>query len=83
MSKELFQALCDTGYEPRSYSGRAMYGQRCIGVALDGQSALWHMAQALGLAECGISAPLTDSLGLGIIAYWPDERWLEDFNEGD
>ena len=34
-AKEFRQLLEDAGYEPRSYSGRGMVGEYCIGVTTD------------------------------------------------
>lgn len=60
------------GYEPRSYSGRGMYGKQCLGVDLP---KIAHLVK-LG----GVPLPTTDSMGLGIIAYWPNVPPPEDEN---
>ena len=76
-SQELIDALQDAGYEPRSYSGRNMYGARCVGVTLANTGMMWEMGHKI--ARGGEwSAPRTDSMSLGIIAYWPDINWPED-----
>ena len=78
MFQELYDALCDLGYEPRCYSGRYMYGEKCLAVELNNPSALWNLAQALSRCDIEIDAPKTDSLGFhGIIAYWPSIKWEE------
>lgn len=73
---DLIRALEEAGYEPRSYSGRGMYGKSCVGCELDADAELWTLA-------CEVSArsddtpprPHTDSLGLGLIVYWPRFEW--------
>lgn len=61
-AQKLIDAIKKTGREPRSYSGRFMYGKRCIGVNLD------HIGDADGLPLKGSAM---DSMGMGIILYWP------------
>jgi hypothetical protein len=55
-----------------------MFGARCVGIALDSDSDLWNIAQTFARAELNVPAPLTDSLGRGIIAYWPSVKWPEN-----
>lgn len=61
-AQKLINAIRAAGHEPTSYSGRGMYGRYCIGVSLD------HINDADGLPLKGSN---TDSLGRGIILYWP------------
>lgn len=75
---ELIDALYQANCEPRSYSGRAMFGERCVGIALDSDSELWRVAQSLASRDIFIGGPRTDSLGMGIIAYWPGVKWPEE-----
>lgn len=78
-SQEFIDALEDAGQEPRSYSGRGMYGDSCVGVTLDSDSELWELAQALAHADMDVPGPRTDSMGRSsIIAYWPSIKWPED-----
>lgn len=67
-SSKLIEAIKAADLRPRSYSGRGMYGERCVGVSLD------YLGQADGLP---LSGSRTDSLGLGIILYWPSAKWPE------
>jgi hypothetical protein len=78
----VYEALIDAGYSPRSYSGRGMYGESCVGLALESETDLLKVGAALGerLAQRSFR---TDSLGMGIIAYWPREKWQEDYVEGE
>lgn len=74
--------------EIRSYSGRGMYGDRCIGVELESDRDMWRLAQDIGfhiarsdVGEFGlldVPAPRTDSMGLGIIVYWPNVKWDDE-----
>ena len=57
-----------------------MFGRRCIGVPLESPDDLWTLAKAIPSAD----KPVTDGLGLGIIAYWPGKevpqgvKWSDD-----
>ena len=78
-SKALIEVLEDSGYDPRSYSGRFMTGRQCVAVAIDKDSGnlLWQLAQTL--AEVGgIPEPNSDQLGLGMIYYWPSYPWPKE-----
>jgi hypothetical protein len=72
----------------RRYSGRAMYGRQCVGIDTDDQfkaiaSITAEVAWAGGedmmedwvelLAETRM-----DSMGRGVILYWPDLEWPAD-----
>ena len=66
-NEELIQNLHRQGLQPRSYSGRFMYGKYCVAVAMPHPSdyelpAGWRM----------------DNLGLSRIVYWPDVDWKEE-----
>ena len=60
---KIIRIIENAGYEPRSYSGRGMYGKYCLGVDLPEISGLVRLG--------GVPLPTTDSMGKGIIAYWP------------
>ena len=79
-SKALIDALTDLGYEPRSYSGRGMYGKECV--AVTGVS-VWNVAQGLFSEQFDedfseLPEPKQDALGLGNVLYWPSYPWPED-----
>lgn len=76
---ELIDALnlVDCGNEARSYSGRGMYGKQCVSVDLDGDGDLWNLAIALSRRGIEPGQPHTDSMGRGIVAYWPRIAWPE------
>lgn len=54
------------------YSGRAMFGDDCVGVILKDEGDLFTFARLLDddLAEL-LGNPRWDSMGLREIAYWP------------
>jgi hypothetical protein len=75
------------GYKPYNYSGRAMYGRRCLAVTLDARK-LGRMISSL-LRECLSSAAdggeddydrivhdirdmRWDNMGMDMVYYWPD-----------
>ncbi len=86
----------DMGYETRSYSGRGMWGDTCLGVSLQGEATLQDFLLELGFAitnyvydsgdkdydidlceelfQC-LGRPKTDSMGLGMIIYFPVIGW--------
>lgn len=74
----LTEALEDAGYDPEPYSGRAMFGAQCVSVELEGDGDLWELAVDLARTfEGRIPAPRTDSMGKGIVAYWPSAKMTE------
>lgn len=89
MSEDLARALIDRlaaeGYEPYDYSGRAMYGERCVAVDLDSSAGLFKMGMDLMRSADGadlvysdedrLTQLYTDSMGLGIVAYWRYVAW--------
>lgn len=86
ISRSVILACVDLGLEPRSYSGRGMYGESCVGV--DGRNTHVILAQII-VALCeqgpdGLEAALhvardgaiaSDSMGLGGIVYFPSLPW--------
>lgn len=72
----LREALEDAGYEPRAYSGRAMFGKQCVSVVLDSEGDIWNVARNLD-ANTNVPAPRTDSMGRGIVIYWPSAIWRD------
>jgi hypothetical protein len=74
-TEEFIKALEARGYEWRTYSGRGMYSTQCVGITLGSDGDLWSLAQALATYTGGtFPAPHTDSMGRGIIAYWPNAK---------
>lgn len=80
----------DDGLQLRSYSGRYMYGARCIALVVDSSaSPFWVIAEAVAgvqdederweFAEV-LGGTRTDSLGLGEVLYWPGMDWEAAFD---
>lgn len=83
--EKFIEALQDAGYDPKSYSGRGMYGKCCVSVS-DNESTrnlVWDIAKELFNERWdgefdNIPEPRQDQLGLGIVLYWPEYEWPED-----
>jgi hypothetical protein len=82
MSHPLHLHLCnildEMNYDPYSYSGRGMYGKSCLAINLDNDGQLWELALELGREHAHFPAPKTDSMGKGIVVYWPSIQWEEE-----
>lgn len=88
----LTDAIDRTGVELRPYSGRGMYGDSCVGIVPNTDTARYFMHLAQILIENGEEETLDllmrspsreDSLGKGVIIYFPtllveDEEEDED-----
>jgi hypothetical protein len=82
---------------PRSYSGRGMFGKSCVGVTLDGEGSSFQLGAAVSAALLDMDADdgpsdvedlarlrvCTDSMGRGIIVYWPSVEWPADAEEDE
>ena len=69
---DLIDAILNRELVPFSYSGRHMYGRRCVACKLDQGSDLE------GLPKVGA---MVDQLGKGYLAYWPEEEWTDGVQE--
>jgi hypothetical protein len=92
--RELFD---DAQYEPRSYSGRCMYGENCLAVTTDSASeaatVILDVVQACaenGSAEdvlelvAKLRGSRTDSMGRSrVVVYWPDIKMSEAEDDED
>ena len=72
---ELIKKIEASGFKPRSYSGRFMYGQECVGVSVQPTST--------GDADSLPRGNKVDSLGMGQIWYWPQCAWVDGLNQGE
>lgn len=84
----LREALLKAGYAPYSYSGRAMYGKRCVAVDMDDTSGMLELGHAIGASgvevELGeLKQARTDSMGRGIVVYWPYSAWDPAWDSDD
>lgn len=68
-AEDLHDALEDAGYEVETYSGRAMFGKRCVGVIIDSAADLFELGRSLHDTQIG--TPTLDNMGRKLIAYWP------------
>lgn len=76
-AQDLIDALEDIGYDPEGYSGRGMYGKQCVSVRADDLHVLFEMGLEFGQRDPNEQwpTPRSDSLGTGIIIYWPRVEW--------
>lgn len=90
-----FSLLQDLAYEvegdARTYSGRGMYGKSCAGITISDESSLIELGAAIvttiedeDLQESLIKNARLDSMGRGVIVYWPSiETDGDDEDEED
>lgn len=81
------------GVNTISYSGRGMYGKRCLAYTTDDYSDTQFSPMMLGVEAVGIigyedAARMarnmrTDSMGLGQVIYFPSIEYDEDEDEDD
>jgi hypothetical protein len=87
--KKFIDALEDADYTSKPYSGRGMFGKSCVSVSGGGRDdednppvSAWEIAKDLFTERWdgefdNLPAPQQDSLGLGIVLYWPSYQWPE------
>lgn len=63
------------------YSGRGMYGEICMGIVLDRMSNDEEQEVIERIFELGLKGFRTDSMGLGVIYYWPNIPGFEEETE--
>jgi hypothetical protein len=82
---ELRDAVSDVDGTLRPYSGRAMYGQECLGIDLDSEADAFRIALAIQSSDLAdaLSRPRYDSMGLGIIVYFPNVAVPEGVTDDD
>lgn len=83
----LENAAYDAGGEIRSYSGRAMFGTTCLGLDVESITTLARFFVSLAANDLDLATRLTnnvrtDSMGMGMIAYWPAFSFGDDEDEG-
>lgn len=72
-AQELIAKIQEAGFKARSYSGRCMFGKRCVGVVVGFDEDDWGIPRG----------NLLDSYALKQIWYWPDVAWPKDLIEVD
>ena len=94
-TEKLVEALESAGYEPQSYSGRCMYGRRCVGVTVSRDVSAFRLAAELAvvfLNEDLEHGPFDvedlarlrvseDSMGCDQIIYFPGVEWKDSGEE--
>lgn len=77
-SQEFVDLISASGYTPKSYSGRGMFGDRCVSVNLDRNESASFGAMMMNTAaeeqkpfvERLLDKHSTDAMGMGIVMYW-------------
>ena len=77
-SQEFVNLIASAGFRPKSYSGRGMFGARCVSVNLDKNE-----VASFGAMVCATASPeeqpfaerlvekySMDSMGMGVVLYW-------------
>lgn len=88
---------CGVEFKIRSYSGRGMYGKECL--AIDGDDInLMQLGFIMGqqvaeerqylhtkvfVDESDMSGMRSDSMGLGMVYYWPHIAYVGNMDEDD
>ena len=77
-AQEFVDLIVKSGYSPKSYSGRGMFGERCVSVNLD-RNEETKFADAVILASQTRDIPAVmrvisdhskESMGRGVVLYW-------------
>jgi hypothetical protein len=73
------------GAELRSYSGRGMYGKQCLGIDMDSMADAFRFALMIEDEDLtvALSNPCFDSMGLGIIVYFPNVEAPEGIDDDE
>jgi len=78
----LYAALKYGGFNVRSYSGRGMYGKSCVAVYVDDATDLLKIGVTIGETYADLRAA-TDSMGRGMVVYWPSQTWEDTYEDSD
>lgn len=90
----LQQLIEEAGYETRSYSGRGMYGKECLGVCTENVNVIAFIYDIMETSFDQDRADLeedimqireakTDSMGKGMIVYFPNVPYNKDEDEDE
>ena len=73
------------GADLRSYSGRGMYGKQCLGIDMDSMADAFRFALMVEDEDLtvALSNPCFDSMGLGIIVYFPNVEAPEGIDDDE
>ena len=83
--EELEGHVSDVDGKMYSYSGRAMYGRNCLGIELEDMADAFRLALLIDNDDLAVALSHVkfDSMGLGIIAYFPDVEAPEGLDDDD
>lgn len=75
----LQEALEKSGYKTLNYSGRGMFGRKCLAAKVASLGDLWVCGNKVGQLTVlgGIYYPNIDNYGLELIVYWPQVEYTE------
>ena len=89
-AERLIELIEEAGREARSYSGRGMYGEQCVGVDLDNASEIFGLGVEMAnyavddeREDLASLRSTWDSMGLGVIIYFPGVRWPKGRDEDE
>ena len=71
---DLIDAIANRDLTPTPYSGRFMYGQKCVACIIAANT--WEGLE--GLPKAGATV---DQMGKGYVVYWPEEEWTDGVQE--
>lgn len=81
----LRELLEEAGFDPVSYSGRGMYGKKCIGIEVNSTENamldLGYSAANSSVTSERIAKPHVDNMGRDFIVYWPNVEWLSEWDK--
>jgi hypothetical protein len=98
LTTEQFKDIVDTfenaGYDPGSYSGRGMYGARCLSVTCDNPcKTLLDVVEQFDVARSEedsvsefiytLGTPRADCMGMSQVLYFPDIVWQDEALDED
>ena len=77
-TQEFVNLIASAGFRPKSYSGRGMFGARCVSVNLDTNAVASFGAMVFATAspeeqpfvERLLGKYSMDSMGMGVVLYW-------------
>ena len=78
VSAEAIEILNAEGHQPYSYSGRYMYGKRCVAVNVEHHKDLFMLDRLFVENGFELDPPEMDQMGLGYVAYWPSLDWPQE-----
>lgn len=85
MGGALVFAIRELGEEPGSYSGRCMYGKKCVSVNVNDLGFLLNLGIHLGQENPELDHLFSDlevrsdQMGLGSVIYFPEVEWKPEY----